>query len=306
MYSKQVTFALIALLGGLATAQLMVSGSITVQPANPNPNPAPAAGSSPSSSSSSAPAAPAPSGSSGASAGGGGSSLISKQEFDAALQGAGFPAAPDGTFEGLTQALGQSKIKDKRELAMFLAQTMHESMGYAATKEIKCQTDLEGCKKDYPATIGDSTKAYYGRGYMQLTWDYNYKEASTALFGDANVLLKDPDQVGTNLTLAWATSFWFWDAKVHDDAGVKSGCFGSSTKVINGGLECQGANGDRKAKREKNYAAVLKALGINESPNLTGCTDTCAAAGGGAAAGGSSAAAAPSSAAAPAATPTTK
>lgn len=37
-------------------------------------------------------------------------------------------------------------------------------------------------------------KRYYGRGPLQLTWNYNYGQVSRAIFGD-NRLLNDPDMV---------------------------------------------------------------------------------------------------------------
>jgi predicted chitinase len=290
-FNSQVSFlVLISLWAILVQAHgphLVVHGQLTVKTGQGNSTSSISTTASPSSSSSNA---------TNASSGGGGgtSQLISKDQFTQAVQGAGYPAAPDGTYEALAQALQASSIRSKRELAMFLAQTMHESVGYSATKETACQTDLAKCQSAYPVTVGDKSKVYYGRGYMQLTWDYNYQDASQAIFGDKQVLLQNPDQVATNLTLAWQASFWFWDTKVHPDAGVQSGCFGSATKVINGGLECKGANQDEKTQREHNYAAVLKAMGLTETPNYTGCTDACSGSSASSGSSGSSASSGPS------------
>ena len=38
---------------------------------------------------------------------------------------------------------------------------------------------------------------FYGRGYIQLSWSYNYKAASKALLGNEIVLYNDPDLVGS-------------------------------------------------------------------------------------------------------------
>jgi len=40
---------------------------------------------------------------------------------------------------------------------------------------------------------GNHTNIYYGRGYVQLTWDQNYKKMSTAIFGDDRLWV-DPDE----------------------------------------------------------------------------------------------------------------
>lgn len=57
-------------------------------------------------------------------------------------------------------------------------------------------------------------KRYWGRGYIQLTWSYNYKAASLDLFNDDR-LYTDPDQVATDDNIAWEVSFWFWKKNVH-------------------------------------------------------------------------------------------
>ncbi|EFJ04812.1 hypothetical protein SELMODRAFT_7582, partial [Selaginella moellendorffii] len=51
------------------------------------------------------------------------------------------------------------------------------------------------------------TKAYYGRGPLQLTWNYNYDAAGKAF--NMN-LLQNPDQVAQNGVLSWRSSMFFW------------------------------------------------------------------------------------------------
>ncbi|EFJ10997.1 hypothetical protein SELMODRAFT_426722 [Selaginella moellendorffii] len=52
-----------------------------------------------------------------------------------------------------------------------------------------------------------STKAYCGRGPLQLTRNYNYNAAGKAF--NMN-LLQNPDQVAENGVLSWRSSVWFW------------------------------------------------------------------------------------------------
>ena len=101
---------------------------------------------------------------------------------------------------------------------------------------------------------------------------YNYQPASQAIFGDDR-LLKNPDLVATNDTLAWDVSFWYWSTRVHDAPGISEGKFGVSINEINGGEEC-GPNAENKAspqsrfKYYKNICAVWK---IPSVPDETGC-----------------------------------
>lgn len=50
----------------------------------------------------------------------------------------------------------------------------------------------KGKNKSYGKILPATGKAYYGRGLVQLTWDYNYKKMSKIIYGD-NRLYVDPD-----------------------------------------------------------------------------------------------------------------
>jgi predicted chitinase len=78
-------------------------------------------------------------------------------------------------------------------------------VGFIYTKEVYCQNNLAACLAAYPNNAGGlAGRVYYGRGMMQLTWDYNYKAASTYLYGDDR-LLQNPDVVGNDPEVGWAT-----------------------------------------------------------------------------------------------------
>ena len=102
------------------------------------------------------------------------------------------------------------------------------------------------------------------------TWDYNYRAASYDLFNDDR-LLRDPDQVADNENINWACSFWYWKKNVGINSQVKNGYFGVSTKLINGFLECNGANLDKAKKRFDYYKKVMLAFHIYETPIESGC-----------------------------------
>ena len=100
---------------------------------------------------------------------------------------------------------------------MALAQFIHESNGLIAKEEYGCRVSKcpdryrnRGCEKP--------GKYYYGRGYIQLTWCYNYKGASRGL-GLGDTLLNDPDLVASNEQYVWDTAFWFWKENVRGRYG---------------------------------------------------------------------------------------
>lgn len=158
-------------------------------------------------------------------------------------------------------------IASKTELAMFLAEIMWESGGLIYKSEIACKTN--NCAGSYSDAVGLPGKFYYGRGYIQLTWGANYKEASTALFNDDR-LLQNPDLVASNEDYAWDVSFWYWKSRVKPTLN-NSFNFGLATKAINGALECSGSNTDKATKRYKIYTEILKVFEPSATPIEAGC-----------------------------------
>ena len=160
-------------------------------------------------------------------------------------------------------------ITTKRELAMFLAQILVESAGLKYKSETRCATN--GCPGDYETAQDFPGARYYGRGYMQLSWSYNYRPASSDLYKDLR-LYENPNLVSASDEISWAVSFWYWKVRVRIYTGVISGQFGVSTKAINGGLECPPGPNVSKAKiRFDIYKRVLIAFNINETANEIGC-----------------------------------
>ena len=75
-------------------------------------------------------------------------------------------------YEFVLNKLLNSSITDKRQQAYVLATIKHETAGtFRPLKELGSQKYLQS-KPYYP---------YIGRGYVQLTWDYNYKKFGTIL-----------------------------------------------------------------------------------------------------------------------------
>lgn len=94
---------------------------------------------------------------------------------------------------------------------MALAHFLHESDGLRAKREYRCQGS--GCPGEYETLGCDAAgQRYFGRGYIQLTWCYNYRAASQDLFSD-NRMIVDADMVARDENLAWDTAFWFWKVR---------------------------------------------------------------------------------------------
>ncbi|MFC1408314.1 glycoside hydrolase family 19 protein [Streptacidiphilus sp. N1-12] len=181
------------------------------------------------------------------------------------------------TYSGLTAALsaypgfattGSDTVK-KQEAAAFLANVSHETGGLVYITEIDqsgnyCASEPYGC----PA----GTYAYYGRGPMQLSWNFNYKAAGDALGID---LLDNPNLVQTDASVAWKTGLWYWDTQngpgtmTAHNAMVNGYGFGETIRSINGGLECNGNNTAEMQDRVSKYQSYAAILGVSPGSNLT-------------------------------------
>ena len=191
---------------------------------------------------------------------------ITIDQFTKAVTACGFGAPSNAQYTSfVARAPTAGGITSKRELAMFLAEILHESGGLVYKRELNClQTN---CPNDYRSPGDAPNLFYFGRGFIQLSWSYNYRMASQALFGDDR-LVTNPDLVAQTDDYSWAVSFWFWKANVHDK--VQGGQFGSATNAINGGLECSPCRAACPT-RFSYYSKILPIFGVTETPNSAGC-----------------------------------
>lgn len=160
--------------------------------------------------------------------------------------------------EGINETFEHFEINTPNRMAMFLAQTAHESANFSAVEEnlhykahalmafwpkrfagVAEQYEMHPemiANRAYCDRMGNGPEesgegfAYRGRGLIQLTGKDNYRHCGDALGID---LLSNPDQVSHN-PVAVLSAGWFWDTRklnIPSDHGDVE----RVTKLINGG-----------------------------------------------------------------------
>jgi len=188
---------------------------------------------------------------------------------------------------------------DTLEIIAFLAQASHETTGgwstapggpqawgFCSKQENGCEDGKctqytkagNPCEKEGFDCTPVPGQTYFGRGPLQLSWNYNYGYFSKVFLGDASILVADPDRVSRDPVLSYQTALWFWMTPQEDkpschavmngtwtpsaedkSAGRKAG-FGLVTDIINGGIECNIAVTEKQKDRVlfyKRYAGIV-------------------------------------------------
>ena len=157
----------------------------------------------------------------------------------------------------------------KREVAAFLANVGHETGDLVFIEEIQ-KADYCASSASCPCAPG---KRYFGRGPLQLSWNFNYCAAGGALGVD---LRANPDLVAQDASLSWRTAIWFWmtstgaGSRTCHDAIVSGAGFGETIRTINGSLECNGGNSGAVQSRVGRYQRFCGQLGVDPGGNQ-GC-----------------------------------
>ncbi|WP_406012018.1 chitinase [Streptomyces sp. NBC_00984] len=189
---------------------------------------------------------------------------------------------PFYTYDGLVSALsaypGFTTTGDdatrKREAAAFLANVSHETGGLKYVVEQNTANYSHYCDTSQPYGCPAGQSAYYGRGPLQPSWNFNYKAAGDALHID---LLNDPYQVERDAAVSWKTGLWFWDTQSGagtmppHDAMVNGQGFGETIRSINGALECNGQNPDERDDRINLYKNFVGVLGTDVGGGNISC-----------------------------------
>ncbi len=174
-------------------------------------------------------------------------------------------------------------VTRKRELAAFLANVARETGQLVYIEQIDKSFVYCDQSKNYGCPAGSN--AYFGRGPIQLSWNYNYRAASLALFGDDR-LLQTPEMVANDPAIAWATGFWFWmvggaggDGSNSPHSAMQNGeGFGATINIINGYEECNGGvqsyAQEAVSQRVCYYEKYTEAFGVSVGPGDLNCGTT--------------------------------
>ncbi|MFD3307118.1 glycoside hydrolase family 19 protein [Streptomyces sp. NPDC058694] len=183
------------------------------------------------------------------------------------------------TYSGLKAAMsaypafantGSDTVK-KQEAAAFLANVSHETGGLVHIVEQNTANYPHYCDWGQPYGCPAGQAAYYGRGPIQLSWNFNYKAAGDALGID---LLNNPWLVQNDAAVAWKTGLWYWNTQngpgtmTGHNAMVNGAGFGQTIRSINGSLECDGKNPAQVQSRVNNYTRFTQILGTTTGNNL--------------------------------------
>ncbi|GHA49471.1 chitinase [Streptomyces tauricus] len=165
---------------------------------------------------------------------------------------------------------GSDTVK-KQEAAAFLANVNHETGGLVHIVEQNTANYPHYCDWGQPYGCPAGQAAYYGRGPIQLSWNFNYKAAGDALGID---LLNNPWLVQNDSAVAWKTGLWYWNTQsgpgsmTGHNAMVNGAGFGQTIRSINGSLECDGKNPAQVQSRVDSYQRFVGILGTTAGNNL--------------------------------------
>ncbi|XP_047335913.1 uncharacterized protein LOC124939484 [Impatiens glandulifera] len=205
--------------------------------------------------------------------GGGGSSssssldaVVSQSFFDSIINqaAASCPGKRFYTRSGFLNAARSFKFPAgsgddfKREIAAFFAHVTHETGHFCYIEEINGASQ-NYCQGPNPC---NPNKKYFGRGPLQLTWNYNYIAAGNSLGFDG---LNNPEIVANDPTVSFKASLWFWTNNVQSP--FRSGGFGPSIRAVNS-IECDGRRPDLVDARVRYYTDYCNRFGVSPGNNL--------------------------------------
>ncbi|XP_031505269.1 endochitinase 4-like [Nymphaea colorata] len=146
----------------------------------------------------------------------------------------------------------------KREMAAFLANAMHETGSFCKISETLDPS--VHCNQGYPQYPCAPGKSYYGRGPLQLSWNFNYGAAGQAIGFDG---LNNPEIVAQDKDISFKTAVWFWMLNSNCHRGITAdGGFGSTIRAINS-IECNGGNPGAVQSRVSFYQRFCQQFGVD-------------------------------------------
>ena len=186
------------------------------------------------------------------------------------------------TTGGWQYPVGGGSMGDYAQWGLYF---VHE-VGYSSATSAGAYSQAN---TDYPP---NPSVGYYGRGPIQLSWNYNYGQLSKFLYNDETILLNNPDLLQEDGILGFKSAIWFWmmpqcpkpscHQVMHDawepaigeysSAKMYAKGFAHTNNIINGGLECRSASTpaftEKVVLRSELYKHYLSILGFTEGQIL--------------------------------------
>ncbi|PIN15006.1 putative chitinase [Handroanthus impetiginosus] len=184
----------------------------------------------------------------------------------------GCPGKGFYTRTAFLQALGSypnfgtvgSVDDSKREIAAFFAHVTLET-GHMCSIVEDNGASKDYCNESYTQWPCVPGKGYYGRGPLQLSWNYNYGPAGQSIKFDG---LNNPDIVARDPIISFKTALWFWMNNCHNAITSGQG-FGATIRNINGALECNGKKPDIVTARVNYYRNYCGQFRVDPGGNLS-------------------------------------
>ncbi|KAJ9701661.1 hypothetical protein PVL29_006855 [Vitis rotundifolia] len=149
---------------------------------------------------------------------------------------------------------GGSADDSKREIAAFFAHVTSLTDHFCSVEATNGSSEnfCDTSSIQYHCVPG---KSYYGRGPIQITWNYNYEAAGESIGFDG---LNNPELVANDSVVSFKTALWFWMNNVH--AAIGQG-FGATINALNPEA-CHEENKIAKA-RVNFYREYCNQLGVS-------------------------------------------
>jgi len=148
------------------------------------------------------------------------------------LYGKGLEQSEVQGTEAIIDAFYAAGFKERRWLAYMLSTAWHET---AFTMQPIAEYG-KGKGRKYGVPVGPYKKVYYGRGLVQLTWDYNYQKAEKELgvpFYSNPDLALEPKHAA-DIMVKGMTEGWFTGKKLSDYLNAGTTDYVNARRIING------------------------------------------------------------------------
>ena len=188
---------------------------------------------------------------------------VTRDSFEQAFTSNGYKCPTYENYTDFNLCIEKAGIQNIKEAKIFLAHVIHETGGLRYLNERRwlengggsielldsrqdSKTEEYKEKYNYRTKQSKAGKYYFGRGWLHLSGNDNYKACSDYFSQSnngilvelpTNHLLDNPELVSSDHHLSWGTAAWFWKTQVKPQVSVESMSVKSTLRVINGVVE---------------------------------------------------------------------